>query len=256
MKGKVTLITGAANGIGKAIAKIFCQKGCLVVLNDINEENLGIVKKEFSEKGYQIYPYIADVTVEEQVKDMVHYVANNFGRIDILVNNAGVTAQPKLIEDITLSEWEFIIKTNLTGLFLCCKYSIPNLKQQRSGKIINIASLSGKIGTTQSGVVSGTGKAHYAASKAGVINFTKALAHELSPFYINVNAVAPGPILTDLIRRQFGEKINEEDLGAHVPLKRLGTPEDVANAVLFLASEKASYITGHILDINGGLYMD
>lgn len=162
----------------------------------------------------------------------------------------------KRIEEITLAEWEFIIKTNLTGLFLCSKYSIPVFKRQKSGKIINIASLSGKIGMTQSSVVSGTGNAHYAASKAGVINFTKALACELSPYGVNVNAVAPGPVLTDFIKRQFDGKINEEALAANIPLKRLGTAEDIANAVLFLASEGSGYITGHILDVNGGIYMD
>ncbi|MCL5058514.1 MAG: SDR family oxidoreductase [Actinobacteria bacterium] len=256
MKDKVVLVTGAATGIGRAIAEEFCIKGCTVVVNDISKENIQRVEKEFTKRGYRTYGLMADVTIEQQIKDMINNINDHFGRLDILVNNAGVTAKPKYIEEITLAEWESIIRTNLTGLFLCCKYSIPIFKRQRSGKIINIASLSGKIGATQSSVVSGNGKAHYAASKAGVINFTKALARELSPFGVNVNAVAPGPVLTDLIIRQYDGKVNEEALASNIPLKRLGTAGDVASTVLFLASEGAGYITGHILDVNGGLYMD
>ena len=246
-EGCVALVTGAGRGIGKAIALAFAREKAHVIINDIcQEDELERVAKEISDIGVQSMAIQADVSQLVQVQDMMGQIERTFQRLDILVNNAGIIRRGT-IETVTEDEWDDVIRINLKGTFNCCKAAFPIMKRQRMGKIVNVSSVAGKTGD----ITSAPG---YGPSKAAINALTKTLARELAQYRINVNAVAPHAIETEM-SGQWSEEKRRSIIEA-IPLKRLGTPEDVAQAVLFLASEKASFITGEILDVNGGFLMD
>lgn len=246
LKGKVSLITGASSGIGKAVALALAREGAKVAINyKSNLEGALEVEEKIKAMGRKAVVVRADVAKSDQVEQMVETVTGNFGEIDILVNNAGITKMGK-VEEITEEDWDAVIDANLKGTFLCCRAVIRSMKRRKSGKIVNISSTAAKIGGTNSA-------ASYAAAKGGVSSFTIHLAKEILPYNVSVNAVAPGGIDTPLLDIYGPE--GKETLAKSSPLG-LGRPEDVAEAVLFLVSEKADFITGEILDVNGGSLMD
>lgn len=244
LKAKVALITGAAQGIGKAVTLVLARHGADVVVADVNIEKAQETAREVEALGRAAMAVRVDVTHLEDVEKMVEAAVQRFGKIDILVNNAGI-ARDKLILRMTEEDWDTVLNVNLKGTFNCTKAVIKYMSKQRSGKIVNIASVVGMMGNP--------GQANYSASKAGVIGLTKTVAREFAARGINVNAIAPGYIQTPMTE-VLPEKAKEE-LKRLIPMKRLGQPEDVAHAVLFLVSEVSSYITGNILNVNGGIYM-
>ena len=236
---KTVFVSGGARGIGKAIAELFYEKGYNVVINYNNSEIEAVSMKE---KMPGILILKGDVASEEEVERMFDLAIKHFGRVDILVNNAGICI-PGLVTDMSLAEWENVFGVNVTGTFLCSKYAAKNMVSNHSGTIINISSIWGVSGACM--------ESCYSASKGAVISFTKALAKELGPSEIRVNCVAPGYIDTDM-----NKDITEEDKNAfaeETPLGRIGTPDEVAKTVLFLASDDASFITGQILGCDGGV---
>ena len=244
LEDKVALVTGAAQGIGRAVALILARNGADVVISDINLEKAEETAKEIEAIGSKAMAVRVNVANPGDVAGMVDAVVARFGRIDILVNNAGI-ARDKLILRMTEEDWDAVLDINLKGTFNCTKAVVKQMSKQRSGKIVNIASVSGEMGNP--------GQANYSASKAGVIGLTKTIAREFAQRGINVNAIAPGYIQTPMTEA-LPEKAKEE-LKRMIPVERLGQPEDVAEAVLFLVSESSSYITGHVLNVNGGIYM-
>ena len=244
LNGKVAVVTGAAQGIGKAVAILLARNGADMVVSDVNLEKAGETAKEIEAIGRKAMAIRVDVAHLGDVEQMVDAVLEGFGRIDILVNNAGIT-RDKLILRMTEEDWDAVLSINLKGTFNCTKAVVKQMSKQRSGKIVNIASVSGEMGNA--------GQANYSASKAGVIGLTKTIAREFAQRGINVNAVAPGYIQTPMTET-LPDKVKEE-LRRMIPLERLGLPEDVAEAVLFLVSETSSYITGQVLNVNGGIYM-
>jgi 3-oxoacyl-[acyl-carrier protein] reductase len=250
-QGKVVLITGAARGVGMAITKGFAQEGATVIINDIDLQEGEKVAKQINQKGFKAFVVKADVSKSAEVEAMIDKVINSYGGIDILINNAAVFARSVPIVELEEEEWDRVMSINLKSVFNCCKAVIRNMTKRRSGKIINITSFTGKTGRVVYATFGNPTKAHYCASKAGIISLTKSLAFELAPYNINVNAVAPGSIATESTDEEKKKMIIPL-----VPLGRIGTPEDVASAVLFLASPEASFITGEILDVNGGTLMD
>jgi 3-oxoacyl-[acyl-carrier protein] reductase len=247
LEGRVALVTGAGRGIGKAIALAFAGEKTHVVINDICPvDELKKVADEISGSGVQSMAIQADVSQFEQVKEMISQVEKTFERLHIMVNNAGIIRRGT-IETVTEEDWDQVIRVNLKGTFNCCKAVFPIMKRQGMGKIINVSSIAGKMGD----IASAPG---YGPSKAAIDGLTKTLARELAQYGINVNAVAPHAIETEM-SAQWSEEKRKSIIEA-IPLKRLGTPEDVAHAVLFLASDKANFITGEILDVNGGFLMD
>jgi len=244
LKDRVTIVTGGARGIGKAIALSCLREGAKVAIIDSDKERLEMLKKEMGKREVTVIP--CDITKSSEVNGMVDQVQKAFGRIDILVNNAGIIRRGT-IETVTEEDWDRVIEVNLKGTFNCCKAVAGIMKQQRYGKIINVSSIAGKIGD----ITSAPG---YGPSKAAIDALTKTLARQLAQYGINVNGVAPHAIETEM-SAQWSEERRKEII-ASIPLGRLGKPEDVANAVLFLASDDASFITGEILDVNGGALMD
>ena len=244
LSGKVALVTGAAQGIGKAIAMLLARNGADVVVSDINLEKAQETANEIQGIGRRSFAIKVNVADLKDVERMVEAIVEQFGRIDILVNNAGIT-RDRLILRMTEEDWDAVLDVNLKGTFNCTKAAIRYMSKQKSGKIVSIASVSGEMGNP--------GQANYAASKAGVIGFTKTIAREFAGRGINVNAIAPGYIQTPMTDA-VPEKAKEE-LKRMIPMERLGKPEDVAQAVLFLVSENSSYITGQVLNVNGGIYM-
>jgi 3-oxoacyl-[acyl-carrier protein] reductase len=242
--GKVALVTGAAQGIGKAIALLLAEKGADVVVSDINVEKAQETAREVEEKGRKSMALKVNVADPDEVEQMVETIIEKFSRIDILVNNAGIT-RDKLLLRMSSEDWDAVLDVNLKGVFNCTKSVIKYMSKQRSGKIVNIASVVGLMGNV--------GQANYAASKAGVIGFTKTVAREFAQRGININAIAPGYIQTPMTE-VLPEKVKEE-LMRLIPMGRLGQPEDVAQAVLFLVSEASNYVTGQVLNVNGGIYM-
>ena len=244
LAGKVALVTGSAQGIGKAIVLLLARNGADIVVSDINLQKAEETVKEIEEVGQRAMAVKVDVTHSEEVERMVQSILDHFGHIDILVNNAGIT-RDKLILRMTEEDWDVVLNVNLKGTFNCTKAVVRHMSKQRSGKIVSIASVVGEMGNA--------GQANYCASKAGMIGFTKTVAREFAQRGINVNAVAPGYIetpMTDVLP----EKAKEE-LKRLIPMDRLGRTEDVAEAVLFLVSEASNYITGQVLNVNGGIYM-
>jgi 3-oxoacyl-[acyl-carrier protein] reductase len=244
LEGKVALVTGAAQGIGRVVALLLAQKGADIAVSDINLEKAKETAKEIEAIGRRTMVIQVDVAILNDVERMVETILERFGQIDILVNNAGI-ARDKLILRMTEEEWDAVLNVNLKGTFHCTKAVIRHMSKQKRGKIVNIASVVGEMGNV--------GQANYSASKAGVIGFTKTIAREFAQRGINVNAIAPGFIDTPMTE-VLPERAKEE-LRRMIPMERLGRPEDVAGAVLFLVSESSSYITGQVLNVNGGIYM-
>ncbi|MDD3824546.1 MAG: SDR family NAD(P)-dependent oxidoreductase [Anaerolineae bacterium] len=246
LKDRVAIVTGAARGIGRAIAVALAREGARVAALDLDLVQLDDLVGQGRTRGGEMLALSVDVTRKEQIQEAVGQVLARWGRIDILVNNAGIY-EVLPIEAISEEQWDRVLAVNLKGAFLCCQAVIPTMKRQGSGSIVSMASSAGKSGGTLSG-------AHYAVSKAGVICLTKQLARELGPHGITANAVAPGRIDTPMIHLASDEE--NEAFRLRTPLGRLGTPEDVAGAVVFLVSDEASFITGEIVDVNGGLLID
>jgi NAD(P)-dependent dehydrogenase (short-subunit alcohol dehydrogenase family) len=246
-KGKVAIVTGSARGIGKEIALRLAAEGASVIISDINFDAARETAKEI-ERSFKtkVSPIQTDVKKTGEIHSLVKSTVRDFGRIDILVNNAGIM-YPTKVEDISEEEWDEVLDVNLRGVFFCYQAVSPFMKEQRRGKILNIASVAGKIG----GVASG---AHYSASKAGVICLTKMFAKVLAPFGVTVNAIAPGPVDTDMSRLFSPQE--REDLIKICPLGRFADTGDIAEAAIFLLSDGAKHITGEILDVNGGMLMD
>jgi 3-oxoacyl-[acyl-carrier protein] reductase len=244
LKGKVAIVTGGAQGIGKSIANQLAQAGANVVIADVMEEVAKSTAQEISQKGNEAISIKVDVSSLSSVEEMVKKTLDKFGRIDILVNNAGIT-RDALVMRMKEEDWDLVLDINLKGAFNCIKVVSPIMVKQKSGKIVNIASIVGIIGNI--------GQANYSASKAGLIALTKTCARELASRRINVNAVAPGFIQTSMTERLPAQV--KEKLSSQIPFGEIGKPEDVASAVLFLVSEKASYITGEVIRVDGGMAM-
>lgn len=245
-KNQVAVVTGAAKGIGRSIALALIDEGARVVPVDVDREALRSLQVGAEKREGQILPVFCDIEKSSDVKAMVEEVLGTFGRIDLLVNNAGIIRRGT-IETVGEDDWDRVIAVNLKGTFNCCKAVVGTMKRQRSGTIVNVSSIAGKIGD----ITSAPG---YGSSKAGSDALMKTLARQLAPSGIRVNAVAPHAIETEMSAQWSEEKRREVIAG--IPLGRLGRPQDVADAVLFLASDAASFITGEILDVNGGAFMD
>ena len=241
LQGKVAIITGGANGIGKATAQRFLCEGARVVICDLFQEVLDEAVLTLSAYG-DISAYAADVTNEEMVNDMIKDIAEKYGKIDILVNNAGITSDAQLVK-MSVDQFDKVINVNLKGVFLCTRAVAPHMIAAGSGKIINAASVVGLYGNF--------GQTNYAATKAGLIGMTKTWAKELGKKNICVNAVAPGFILTDMVKKMPEDVLSM--MCAKTPMKRLGTTEEVANVYLFLASEESSYVNGTTISVDGAI---
>jgi len=246
LSNKVAIVTGGARGIGRAICLALADSGANIVVADVLEDEAGQTAEDVRRLGSDAMFVHTDVSCEDSVKELYGRVLEHFGGVDILINNAGLCRMIPIIE-IEVQEWDRVMAVNLRGTFLMSREAMKIMKQKRSGKIINIASAAAKTGGRCAG-------AHYSASKAGIICFTKSLALQVAPYGINVNAIAPGPTSTEMTE-EWGEQVNEQ-FAAQIPLGHYAEPEDIANAAVFLASEKARFITGEILDVNGGLVMD
>ena len=245
LDGKCALVTGASRGIGRAVSLKLASEGAKVALNFAgNEAAANEVRQEIEAMGGQAILVKADVADEAAVQDMVQKTADAFGRIDILVNNAGIT-RDGLLARMKEEDWDAVLSTNLKGVFLTTKAVAKLMMKQRAGRIVNMASVVGVSGNA--------GQANYSAAKAGVIGFTKTIARELASRGVTANAVAPGYIATDMTS-VLSDKAKEAALTG-IPLGRMGTPEDVAAAVLFLVSDQSSYITGQVLHVDGGMVM-
>jgi 3-oxoacyl-[acyl-carrier protein] reductase len=250
-KGKVAIVTGGSKGLGKVIAKQLAQEGASTVINGRDMDALEKATREIRQEGGRITAIQADVSNSRDVETMIDKIIQDHGRIDILINNAAVFAESVRIMDLEEEEWDRIMTTNLKGVFLCAKAAIKQMINQKSGKIVNMTSFTGKTGRVVYSTFGNPTKAHYCASKAGIISLTKSLAYELAPYNINVNGVAAGSVAPEGTPKEKKEMIIPL-----VPLGRMGTSEDVSAATLFLASDEASFITGEILDVNGGTLMD
>lgn len=244
LEGKVALVTGASRGIGRAIALTLAKEGADVGVNFLEKRVLASkVVNEIKKMGRRAITIQADVRNFEEVTNMFEVVFKEFNKVDILVNNAGIVRDRTLL-NMTKEEWDNVINTDLTGVFNCTKLAIPDMVQRGNGRIINISSVVGQMGNF--------GQANYAAAKAGVIGFTKSVAKELARKGITVNAIAPGFIETDMLK-DIPKKVKASVL-EKIPLGRFGKPEEVAELVVFLASDKTGFITGQVFNINGGLY--
>jgi 3-oxoacyl-[acyl-carrier protein] reductase len=240
---QTVLVTGASRGIGRAAAELFASAGYNVALNYLHSESEALaLAAQLAQKGHGVLACRADVSDAMQAKELVKRTIDRFGRIDVLVNNAGI-AQQKLFTDLTEDDWDAMMNVNLKSVFLCCREVLPHMIGRKSGSIVNVSSIWGIAGASC--------EAHYSAAKAAVIGLTKALAKELGPSNIRVNCVAPGVIKTDMISCLSPADIHA--LQDDTPMMRLGTAEDVAQAIFFLASDKAGFITGQVVSPNGGM---
>lgn len=243
LKNKIIVITGAAQGIGLTLAKYLNAQGATLVIADINPDLASKSLDSFTNDHIAVY--MCDVTNKQSTIDMAKQVVDKYGKIDVLINNAGIFPV-SLFEDVTLEQWQKVIDIDLTGTFLTTQAVYPYMKKNKQGKIINIASISGRVG--------GVGFTHYSAAKAGVIGFTKALAKEAGSIGIQVNAVAPGVIDTETTRKVFPE-FALKDYVRSVPIGRLGLEEDIVGVVSFLCSDASNYMTGQTLTVDGGYTM-
>jgi 3-oxoacyl-[acyl-carrier protein] reductase len=243
-KGKVAIVTGASRGIGRSIALALAAEGAKIVAVDMAPEGVETLAAEIKAQGGEALAVQGNVTVAADAERMVDAAVEAFGRADILVNNAGITRDGLLFR-MKDEDWDAVLTVNLKGAFLCTRAASKVMAKQRYGRIINIASIVGQMGNA--------GQANYCASKAGLIGLTKSNARELAKRNVTVNAVAPGFIATDMTE-VLPEKVKQE-LAAQIPMERLGSADDIANAVVFLAGERACYITGQVIGVNGGMYM-
>jgi len=242
LKGKRVIVTGAGSGIGKAIARKFAEAGALIAVCDVNEETAQVVAKEIEIIGAKAIPYKIDVGNFTEVAEIMEKIVQDFGTIEILINNAGITKDTLLLR-MKEEDFDNVIRVNLKGTFNFTRACVKYLLKERWGRIINIASVIGEMGNI--------GQTNYAAAKAGIIGLTKATAKEIASRNITVNAIAPGYIKTPMTE-SLPENVRQEFIKV-IPLGREGTPEDVANLCLFLASEEASYITGQVIRVDGGM---
>lgn len=245
LKDCVAIVTGAGKGLGKSIAEGFYKEGALLALFDIQYDLVENLAKKLDSSGERIMTIKADVTDEMMIKDSMSKVFNKFGKIDILVNNAGISLH-KPTREMSVEDFNKVININLNGPFICSKSVISYMEKQKRGKIVNIASIGGRTGRPGVGV-------NYAASKAGVIGLTQTLARELGPSGIYVNSICPGPILTEQTKQYSADVFASWNVGRAV--KKDGLPQDVADAAVFLSSNKSDWITGATLDVNGGILM-
>jgi NAD(P)-dependent dehydrogenase (short-subunit alcohol dehydrogenase family) len=245
LKDKIAIITGAGQGIGRATALSLAREGADIVVNDIEVPLAEKVAQEIASLDRKALPFKADVSISQDVKEMVETTLERFGKIDILVNNAGIVSQPKPFWETSENDWDKEIAVNLKGVLNCSKSVIKSMMDNKYGKIVNISSASGKWGTPDVAV--------YSATKAAVIGFTKALARGLAPYGINVNCIAPGPIKTALLEGAPQELINM--IVQTVPINRIGIPEDIAAMATFLVSDESSFITGQAFSVDGGRTM-
>jgi NAD(P)-dependent dehydrogenase (short-subunit alcohol dehydrogenase family) len=245
LKDKVAIVTGAGRGIGEAIALLFAEEGANVVVNDVNEADAKSTAEEIKGRGRQARSVIGSVTVQGVVQRMVDTAVREFGTLDILVNNAGIIRDARL-HKMTEEQWDRVIEVNLKGAFLCTQCAARVMREKGYGKIISLSSAMWK---------GNPGQLNYSAAKAGIIGLTRTAAKELGPKGINVNAIAPGLILTDMLKSTPPAILEQmqKNLATTVPLNRLGLPRDVANVALFLASEESSYVTGEVISCDGGL---
>ena len=241
---RIAFVTGASQGIGRACALKLASAGATIAVAARNQEKLTELAAEITTAGGKAAAFTFDVNDEEQVKSVIKAAITQFGRIDILINNAGIT-RDQLIMRMKRADWDAVLQTNLTSAYLCIQQVIGSMLKQRWGRIINVSSVFGQMGQA--------GQANYAASKAGLIGLTMAIAREVGSRNITCNAVAPGFIETAMTAG-LGDEFKQNAV-KQIPLGRVGSPEDVAGAVAFLASDEASYITGHVLNVNGGLLM-
>ncbi len=243
LAGRVALVTGAGQGMGKAVAKALAERGAKIVVNDVNQRQADAVAAELRDNGSEAIAIPADVSAASAVRRMVEEAVFCFGTVHVLINNAGVL-RPTRVLDIPEEEWDWVLAVNLKGTFLCSQAVLPLMIANKWGRIVNFSSTAGKS-------VSTIGGAHYTAAKAGVLGFTRHLAKEVAAHGITVNAVCPGLIDTEMVRATIDEA-RCEAYARSFPIPRLGRPEEVAELVAFLASDRAAYITGAALDINGG----
>jgi 3-oxoacyl-[acyl-carrier protein] reductase len=244
VKDRIAIVTGASRGIGRSIALALASGGAKIVAADISLEGCQALVAELAEQGAEALAVQCNVALSEDAERLINAAVAKFGRVDILVNNAGITRDGLLMR-MKDEEWDAVLTVNLKGPFICTRAASKVMSKQRYGRIINIVSIVGQMGNA--------GQANYCASKAGLIGLTKSNARELARRTITVNAVAPGFIATDMTDA-LPEKVRQE-LAAQIPLERLGSADDIANAVLFLASDNSAYITGQVLAVNGGMYM-
>jgi 3-oxoacyl-[acyl-carrier protein] reductase len=235
---KTVLVTGGSRGIGKAIVYKFSKAGYNVILNYNKSEEAAI---KIANELDNVKPFRADVSVRSEVEDMFDFIKKTYGYIDVLINNAGI-AHYGLFQNVSLEDWNHMIGVNLTGVFNCAQLALPDMINRKNGKIINISSTWGMVGASNEVI--------YSAVKAGVIGMTKALAKEVGPSNINVNCIAPGIIMTDMVNDCSIEELDE--ITNQIPLQRIGCTDDIANMALFLASDEANYMTGQVISPNGG----
>ncbi len=245
LKDKVAIVTGAGRGIGEGIIMRFVEEGAKVIVNDVNEADAKSVVEKVKAKGGKAVAVVGSVTSRETVQKMVDTAVQEFGTLDIMVNNAGIT-RDSIMHKMTDEQWDSVIAINLTGVFYCMQCAGRVMREKGYGKIVNISSTS---------ALGNTGQINYSASKAGVIGMTKTAAKEMGPKNINVNAIAPGMIWTDMLKSMPPETIKQMDamLPFIVPLNRKGSPLDIANLALFLASDESSFITGQVIFCDGGM---
>jgi len=244
LEGQVAIVVGGAGGMGKGICHLLSTEGALVQIVDINSERCSETQEELCSSGRRPGIFPIDIIRKQDVMGVVNKIISEHGRVDVLVNAAGIV-EMGLTENIEEEDWDWMMAVNLKGVLFFCQAVIPVMKEQRGGKIVSIGSWNAK------GM--GSARADYQASKAGVHALTMAVAKEMASYNVNVNAIAPNVVNTPMCDVLPKERL--EEAAMNIPLKRIGTPEDVANAVLFLVSERSSYITGHILDLNGGALM-
>jgi len=244
LSDKVAIVTGASRGIGRVIALALAGQGAKVVASARNAEALDNLTSEIKAQGGEAVAVVGDVALDDDANNLISQAVATYGKVDILVNNAGITRDGLLLR-MKSEDWDAVLNTNLKGAFLCTRAVAKVMSKQRSGRIINMSSVVGDMGNA--------GQANYCASKAGLLGLTKSVARELARRNVTVNAVTPGFIVTDMTEDMTDKA--REAMTAQIPLGRLGESEDVANAVLFLASDQSSYITGQVLGVNGGMYM-
>jgi len=248
--GKVAIVTGSSDGIGKAAALIFAREGGQVVLNARGQDRLEAARTALQAVGKPPLVIAGNVSQAAVVERLVGEALQQFGRIDILVNNAGGGTLLRFLEEVTEEDWDLTVDSNLKSAFLCCKGMAPAMKRQRYGRIVNISSVAGRNVSRLSGP-------QYTSAKAGMLGLTRHLAQDLGPFGITVNAVAPGPTLVDRVARKWALRTEDDRarILANIPLGRLAAPEEVAAVIAFLASDAAAYVTGVTIDVNGGSFM-